>query len=254
MTVRLYAMTCGWITLPRGMFLAGDEGELKVPVPVYLIEHDRGRVVYDSGLSLAVQQDAPGYLGKRGGVFKVAYGPGEEVAARLAALDADAGRVDTLVLSHLHWDHAGGAAQIPNARVVVQGAEWDYAASLDDPFARGYKPDEYDCGHDVRRVDGEHDLFGDGTVVCLPTPGHTPGHQSLRVRLPGGEVVLAGDACYLCKTLDTFQAPVNSWDKDIQLASLKKLRALRDAGARVFYGHDPEFWSTVPHDTRTAIT
>jgi N-acyl homoserine lactone hydrolase len=62
---------------------------------------------------------------------------------------------------------------------------------------------DFDLGHELRLLDGEHDVFGDGSVVCLPMHGHTPGQQSLRLRLDsgGGEVVLTADACYFCQTL-----------------------------------------------------
>src|SRR5262249_6200593 len=118
-----------------------------------------------------------------------------------------------------------------------------------DPDARranAYNTADYDLGHDVRAVDGEHDLFGDGRVVCLPTHGHTPGHQSLRVRLDDREIVLAADACYLRRTLETLHLPGVVHDPDAMLASLRRLRALRDAGARIVYGHDPDDWASVP--------
>jgi len=98
----------------------------------------------------------------------------------------------------------------------------------------------------VPQVDGEQDLFGDGRVICLPTHGHTPGHQSLRVRADNGGVVLAADSCYLRETLDGLQLPAIVHDREEMTRSLRKLRALRDRGVRIVFGHDPEQWSTVP--------
>jgi len=99
----------------------------------------------------------------------------------------------------------------------------------------------------VRRVEGEHDWFGDGSVVCLPTYGHTPGHQSLRVRTEhGGELVLCGDACYLHESLERMHAPGVLADKEDALAVFRRFREMRARGARIMYGHDPEFWKTVP--------
>ena len=89
-------------------------------------------------------------------------------------------------------------------------------------------------------------MFGDGSVVCLPTHGHTPGHQSLRLRLDGGKVVLAADACYFCQTLRERRLPRHVDDIEAMLAALDRLEALERAGARIFFGHDPEFWRTVP--------
>jgi glyoxylase-like metal-dependent hydrolase (beta-lactamase superfamily II) len=89
-------------------------------------------------------------------------------------------------------------------------------------------------------------LFGDGSVSCLPTFGHTAGHQSLRVRLAGGDVVLTADACYLRRTLEELHLPPSMHDREAMLASIHRLRALRDAGARVIFGHDPDAWASVP--------
>src|SRR5262249_29397982 len=115
-----------------------------------------------------------------------------------------------------------------------------------------YDPRDFDHGHDVLEVDGEHDVFGDGRIVCVPTHGHTPGHQSLRVRLDSGpEVVLAADACYLRRTLDELHLPGVVYDRDAMLASLQRLRALRAAGATIVYGHDPDVWPTIPQAPAT---
>lgn len=244
--VRLFALTCGWLTGPMGGFLAGETGRLRVPVPCYLIDHPRGLVLFDSGLHPVAQTNPAARLGSAARVFDVHFHPGEEVAARLAALGIQAGRISYLINSHLHFDHAGGNATIPNACLVVQRREW--AAGFDADLARQNYFDRrnYDLGHEVRQVDGEHDLFGDGRIVCLPTYGHTPGHQALRVRLDDADVVLTGDACYLRRTLEDLHLPSIMYDRDQMLESLQRLRRLRDAGARIVFGHDPDFWATVP--------
>jgi len=245
-TVRLTAFACGWLTGPMGGFLRGEEGRLRVPVPAYLIEHPRGTAVFDTGLHPATQTDPERWLGGLAKIFDVEFAPGEELAARLQAVDVDPTRVDWLVNSHLHFDHVGGNAQLPNSTLVVQRREWEAGADDDLAAANAFDPKEYRTGQNVLQVDGEHDLFGDGSVVCLPTHGHTPGHQSLRVKLPSGDVILAADACYLRRTLEELHLPGICSDPDTMLDSLRRLRALRDAGARIFYGHDPEFWTTVP--------
>ena len=245
--MRLLALTCGWLTGDAGLFAAGATGRLRVPVPCFLIEHPQGLVLFDSGLHAEAATAPEARLGSAASLFAVELAPHEDVGARLAALGVSPGAVRFLVTSHLHFDHTGGHATIPNAALVVQRAEW--TAARDPELARGllYDPANYDLGHEVRCVDGEHDLFGDGRVVCLPTPGHTPGHQSLRVRPDHGpEVVLAADACYLRRTLDELALPAFAWDAEAQRASVLRLRALRAAGARIVPGHDPEAWATVP--------
>ncbi len=247
LTLRLYAMTCGWLTLPRWTFLVGAEGTLHVPVPSYLIDHPKGKLLFDSGLHLATQTDSVGYLGTtRSKRLAIEFKAGDELAARLETMEVDVRDIRYLVNSHLHFDHVGGNAQIPNAALVIQRLEWQAGRDPDLIAAMGYQPSDYDLGHDVIEVVGEHDVFGDGTVVCLPTPGHTPGHQSLRVRLDGGEVVLAGDACYLRESLRDLHLPSFLHDEARLLASLRLLREFAARGARIFYGHDPRFWQGVP--------
>jgi glyoxylase-like metal-dependent hydrolase (beta-lactamase superfamily II) len=244
--MRLHALTCGWLEGALGGFLEGEHGRIRVPVPSFLIEHPRGLVLFDSGLHVDTQHDASGRLGALASFFSVHFAPGEEVAARLAGLGFAAERVDVLINSHLHFDHSGGNAQIPNARLVVQRREWEAGQQPEQIAKQFYTPHDYDLGHAVQLVDGEHDLFGDGRVVCVPTHGHTPGHQSLRLRLDSGEVVLTADACYLRRTLEQLHLPPVVDDAEAMRRSLHHLRALRDAGARLIFGHDPEDWAQVP--------
>jgi glyoxylase-like metal-dependent hydrolase (beta-lactamase superfamily II) len=246
MSIRLHAFTCGWLTGGLGNFLAGERGRIRVPVPCYLVVHPRGTALFDTGLHAGIQRDPAERLGALAPSWTVEFAPGEEVGGRLAALDLAPARVDFVVVSHLHFDHAGGLAQIPNARLVVQRAEWQAGRDSDLVRANFYDPRDYDLGHEILALAGEHDLFGDGSVLCVPTPGHTPGHQSLRVRLPKGDVVLTADACYLRRTLDRLELPPFAHSREQMLASLERLRALESAGARLVFGHDPEQWKSVP--------
>ncbi|MBI5507079.1 MAG: N-acyl homoserine lactonase family protein, partial [Deltaproteobacteria bacterium] len=218
----------------------------KVPVPAFLIEHPRGRVLFDSGLHPDAAVDPVARLGRLSRFFEVDYGAGQDVASRLEAIDVARERVDFLVLSHLHFDHAGGCGLIPDARVVVQRREWEAGGDDDLAASNGFDPRDYRHGHDLLLADGEHDLFGDGRVVCVPTFGHTPGHQSLRVRPEtGGEVVMCADACYLRRNLDEMRLPGVVFDRDAMMASLGALGALRTGGAAMIYGHDPQEWKAV---------
>lgn len=246
MTVKVYAMTCGWVTMPMNSLLEGEEGTLLVPVPSYLIDHPKGTVLFDTGLHSDIFTDKAGYLGKMARWLDVTFHPGEEISARLGALDRDIAKIETVVVSHLHFDHCGGNAQVPNARMIVQAKEWAAGHEADHIRTNGYKTEDYDLGHDVLEIEGEHDVFGDKALLCIPTYGHTPGHQSLLVRAEGGDVVLAGDACYLRQTLEKMWLPRQVHDKAAMLASLEILASLKARGARIFYGHDPDFWKDVP--------
>lgn len=251
--MRVFALTCGWLTSDLGLLLAGEPGRVRLPVPSWVIDHPAGVVVFDTGMHPATQHDPVGRLGNlMARLFTVDFHAGEELAARLAMLGIDALRVPWLVSSHLHFDHTGGNAQLPNARLVVQRREWDAGRNPDVVAKLFYDPKDYDLGHDVLLVDGEHDLFGDGRVVCVPTFGHTPGHQSLRLRLDDGQsILLAADACYFRRTLEHLHLPPSAYDADAMIAALHRMRAWQAEGVRIFFGHDGEFWNGVPQAPAT---
>ena len=244
--IGLYAMTCGWLSCNFDEMLAGAEGRITFPIPAYLIDHPKGLILFDTGLHPHSIDDPHTLVGPLASAFDVRSRPGDDIRSRLEQLDVDAERVRYIVNSHLHFDHTGGNEFIPNARIVVQQTEWEAGRTPELMHANFYNPINYDHGHLVNRIDGEFDLFGDGTVVTIPTFGHTPGHQSLKLKLPSGEIVLAADACYFCQTLDNMHLPSLVYDRAKMVNSLLLLRKLRRNGARIFFGHDPEFWRSVP--------
>lgn len=246
MSVQLYAFTCGWLTIPRAFMLQGEDGLIKVPVPSYLIVHPRGRALFDSGLHAATLADPVAHVGEMLARYHdFHFHPGEEVSARLAAFGLAAGDIDVVINSHLHFDHCGGNGQLPNADILIQRRELEHARAVES--TNGYLLGDWDTGQTLRIVDGEHDVFGDGAVVCLPTHGHTPGHQSLRVRTElGGEFILCGDACYLRDSLEKLRTPGVIADREAALAVFHRLREMQARGATIMYGHDPEFWASVP--------
>jgi N-acyl homoserine lactone hydrolase len=247
MSVKLFALTCGYLTGDLGRLMEGGEGRTELPIPAYLIEHSKGRVLFDTGMHSDCQHDPARRVGQRiTGLFSFHCRSGEEISTRLAAFDRDPAWVDIIVNSHFHFDHVGGNALIPNATMVVQRCEWEAALDPEIAGRHGFNRADFDLGHKIIQIDGEHDLFGDGSVVCLPTHGHTPGHQSLKVRLASGDVVLAADACYFCRALRERRLPQHVYDREAMRASLDELARLEAAGARIFFGHDPEFWRTVP--------
>jgi N-acyl homoserine lactone hydrolase len=247
MSLAVYAFTCGHLTGDFGRLMEGGEGRIRLPIPAYLIEHPKGAALFDTGMHPDCQHDPAARVGERvAGLFEFDYQPGEDIAARLAAFGRDPAKIDLIVNSHFHFDHVGGNALIPNATVIVQRREWDAGMDPDAARRSGFDPRDFDLGHKLRLVDGEHDVFGDGSVVCLPTHGHTPGHQSLKLRLAAGDIVLAADSCYFCRTLRERRLPRFAHDHEAMHASLDRLATLEANGARIFFGHDPEFWQSVP--------
>jgi N-acyl homoserine lactone hydrolase len=253
-SLNVYAFTCGHLTGELGHLMQGGEGRIRLPIPAYLIEHPNGTALFDTGMHPDCQHDPAARLGPRlAGLFEFDYRPDEEIGARLEAIDRDPAKIDLIINSHFHFDHVGGNALIPNATMLVQRHEWDAGMEPDSAAKRGFNPRDFDLGHKLRLLDGEHDVFGDGSVLCLPTYGHTPGHQSLKLRMPGGDIVLAADSCYFCRTLRERRLPRFAYDHEAMLVALDRLEALEKGGARIFFGHDPEFWQTVPQAPQAIV-
>jgi N-acyl homoserine lactone hydrolase len=143
------------------------------------------------------------------------------------------------VLTHLHFDHADGSALLPpSLPVFVQRREWEAGGDPEAVARNFFLPRDYEgLAGQVVLVDGDHDLLGDGLVELLSTPGHTLGHQSVRV---GDDLIIGGDVTHFAAGLDDGRLPLFGDDLDTQLASAERLRALRDAGAEVRPGHDPD--------------
>jgi N-acyl homoserine lactone hydrolase len=241
MSVRLHPMLCGWLETEAKSLLKGEPGQLKIPIPSFLIEHPKGRVVFDTGLHRDLQVNSD-RLGPLGSVFKVSYRAGEDLGSRLRTHDTDPTKVEYLVNSHLHFDHVGGNADLPNARFIVQKKEWEAAADPEKARRNGYNRADFDLGHQLQLVDGEHDLFGDGTVVCVPSYGHTAGHQSLWLKLDSGEYLLTADSCYMRKVLDDMVLPPFADSYAAMREVIERFRRMQSAGTRLIFGHDPSQW------------
>ena len=245
--LRLYAFNCGWFQCRPGYFVAGDEGDyLRGPVPSYLIDHPKGRALFDTGMGVRYRRDLEAALLPNR--FGLQWFEGMDIATRLRAIEIEPASIAWIVNSHLHIDHCGGNAHFPNATMIVQRREWD--AARDNPEPGLYEAIDFDTGQPVRAIDGELDLFGDGSVRIVPTYGHTPGHQSVIVTLAKGEVLLAGDCCYTQRNLDTMVLPKATVDVAAGLITFERLARLRDAGTRILFGHDGRQWATIRENAR----
>ena len=245
MALRLFGCICGQFHSPgAGMAMPGER--VTVPIPFYVLEHPDGVALFDCGLPAAMTDYDDTYRAAlRTQDLDATLTPDETLTSHLERLDIDPGRVNRVVLSHLHFDHAGGLHQLPNATVVVQRQEW--AAGFDDDMAaRYFLPRRFfDLGHPVKLIDGEHDLFGDGTITLHPSFGHTPGHQSMRVRSEQGDHILVGDACYHGGVVETRAFPAYS-DHAAMNRSLDALLAMRGPDTVMVFGHDPAQWGERP--------
>jgi len=241
-TVTVRPLDCGALTADASGMVTGQRGPMRMPVPAYLVEHPKGALVFDTGMhpELLTSKDR---LRKIGPQFELHLDEASLVGNRLAEAGVDPADLPIAVPSHLHFDHGGGIGQLPNARLLLQAKEWE-AGHKESLVAVGiYEPEDFDLGHDKVLLDGEHDVFGDGSVRIVPTPGHTPGHQSLLVE---GRLLLVGDACYCRLALDLDALPMFSPDPDRQLATFGWLREQEQAGIELIFSHDPDQWASLP--------
>lgn len=245
MTPRLFGCVCGQFH-SGGAGLGMEADRVSVPIPFYVVEHPDGVALFDCGLPEAIgNADDPYRLRLNKGGMDSTFEPQEMAGRQLERLDIDPARVRFVVLSHLHFDHAGGLHQIPNATLVVQKREWE--AGFDADISRTYALPKrfFDLGHEVRLIEGEYDLFGDGSAVCIPSYGHTPGHQSLRVKSAAGDHLLIGDACYNRRTFENRQFPGPAL-QDVMNRSMDRLAALSSPETVMVFGHDPDQWGASP--------
>ncbi|WP_226019026.1 N-acyl homoserine lactonase family protein [Novosphingobium sp. FKTRR1] len=245
--LRLFAFNCGWFQCRPGYFIEGDEGDyLRGPVPSYLIDHPKGRALFDTGMGARYRRDCETALPAN--KFGLQWFEGMDIAARLRAIDVDPTSIDWIVNSHLHVDHCGGNVHFPNATAIVQARE--FAVACDRPEPGLYDALDFDTGQPMRTIEGEFDLFGDGSVRIVPTYGHTPGHQSVIVKLTRGDVLLAGDCCYTERNLDTMVLPKATADIEQGRLTLERLSRMRAAGTRILFGHDGRQWATIRENAR----
>jgi N-acyl homoserine lactone hydrolase len=233
---RVTMLDGGAFTSPAGFWRKGEDMERQVrfPVPVYLIEVGEERILIDTGLNPGAAADAAGHYE---GADSIGFFQLEQELPLVDQVDLDS--LTGVILTHLHFDHAGGLALLPDSLpIYVQRREWEAGLDADAVARNFFLPRDYEGAEDrVVLVEGDHDLFGDGSIELLFTPGHTPGHQSVRV---GERLVIGADVTHFAAGLDDHRLPIFGDDLEVQLASAERLRALRDAGAEVRPGHDPD--------------
>jgi glyoxylase-like metal-dependent hydrolase (beta-lactamase superfamily II) len=216
---------------------------LTLPIPCFLIEHpEAGPFLVDTGLHASVAADPAENLGTAAKLlYAIDMQPQDAAPAQVRARGVDPGSIGLVVMTHLHYDHASGATQFPDATFLVERREWEAASR--GGFRQGYHGPHLDPALDWRAIDvgSEADLFGDGSVRLLHTPGHTPGHLSLLLALESGEqLLLTADAAYAQRTLDERLLSLFLADDDAYMSSLDKLIELSRDADHVVCGHDPD--------------
>jgi N-acyl homoserine lactone hydrolase len=275
-TVKLHPLLCGRAMSPTAALLrepgrlawrralglgVGKEGWMPIPIPAFLVEHPgAGLGLIDTGLHPSVAVRPRESFGR---VTILAFrdlqmDAGQALGAQLRERGLEPSAVKTVVMTHLHVDHASGISEFPGATFVVSSAEWK-AASEQGP-THGYVTRQFDHAFDYRLLDFEgtktsapdsfsgfarsFDVFGDGSLRVVYTPGHTFGHMSVVARTASGEVLVAGDAMYLRRTLDDEHLPYRTEDEHLFRRSLREIRQYlqETPDALIIPGHDWEAW------------
>jgi N-acyl homoserine lactone hydrolase len=241
-----------------------ESGLMEIPIPAYLLEHpSAGAVLVDTGMHASLAngggRERARNLGPIGRMMSrhASMRPEQTVAAQLRARGLDAGNIELVVMTHLHFDHASALCDFPNATVLVDEREWK-AAWARGALLNGYSRAQLDPGPSYRTIDFTAasvvsrgpfertvDVFGDGALTLCATPGHTAGHLSLIARLKGGEALLSADAAYTMATIRNGERPWLTHDRTAFEHSLHQIQTYdrENPDALIIPGHDMEAWN-----------
>jgi len=243
--LRLYVFDCGMLRLEtvEDFSVANDETDIRdLSVPCYVIEHEKGRLLWDGGLPSATA-DTDGWQGE-GILLQL----DRTLADQLADINLNMSSFDLMAFSHMHFDHVGVANEVQGAKLIIQKAEYD-AAFADPVTLPGADPALYNKLKDAEKlfITGDHDVFGDGRVRILSAPGHTPGHQVLFIDLANtGPIVLSGDLYHFALSRTDRRVPSFNVDAEATLASMDRVEAfLEEEGATLWIEHELALFETL---------
>lgn len=247
--MKMYAFHCGGEKTLRSVFDPFDEdcgGIIHPPYFFYLIRHPEGDVLFDCGAHPLLTTDPRGRLGDAADLYDIVMSEGDDIVTRLHSLDVDAEGIGHVVQSHLHYDHAGGLEFLAEATVYVQKEELPFAYWPPVYQKDVYVRKDFDDVRNWKALVGEYDIFNDGRLVIFPTPGHTPGHQSMLVKLESETYILAGDAVYDKEKMAHRCLPGLLWNPDAIIASWERIEELqRRHDAKLLVTHDLHWEETV---------
>ena len=228
-----------------------------LPVPAFLVEHPRaGAILIDTGLHPSCATDVSGNMGRAGKfLYEVRMDHDQALRFQLPVRGVEPNAIRVVIMTHLHIDHASAVSEFPGATFVVDAREWEAASA--GSTRQGYHRRQFDHAFDWRELDyaaepvqsfsgfaRSLDLFGDGSVRVVSTPGHTLGHQSVVLRTAGGEVLVVGDAGYTERELRGKAMPLIVHDEHLQGRSRGEIARYREQtpSAVVIPSHDPDLW------------
>jgi N-acyl homoserine lactone hydrolase len=226
--------------------------DITIPVSMWIIDHPKGLIVFDTGNNVAISDGGCKQYWVPGNCdgLKPSQKRDDVIDRQLTKAGFSADQVKIVITSHSHLDHIGNIKMFPKATHVIQKKEL-YQAWWPEKFQRGggvFVMGDFDGparDFNYMELDGDYDLFGDGSVTVISTPGHTLGHQSVRVKLASGKVMaMSQDAIWMKENIDGYPAGLNYSVKDYT-NSVNRLKAIRDIeGADLYFGHDQDQYKT----------
>lgn len=247
-TLSLTRLDCGTVRVNRlNAFsdTAAYPGQSRdLTVGCYLIRHGDQLMLWDLGLPTALKDAAFSTDGDMSATVR------RSLVEQLAELDIKPDDVDVVGVSHFHFDHIGQLPDFPAAKLYIGKRDWDLLTQSEPPAFLDPKPFArwIGGGGTVEPVTRDKDIFGDGRVVMLDMPGHTPGHHVLLVRLAHmGSVLLSGDQAHFQENYDSNGVPEFNTDRAQTLASFDRFKALaKNLGATVIIQHEPRDLAKLP--------
>jgi len=247
----MHILSGGRVRIRKSIFLPeADRSEMiELPVSCVLLRHAQANVLFDTGCHPKVSDD-PMYWGPIGAALQCKYPKEMLLDRQIQGLGYKMDDVKYVVISHLHLDHTGYMHAFPNAKFLIMANELRYAY-WPDPDRRGvFIFDDIVPTRNFNwiELDSDLDMFDDGSLNMLKTPGHTPGECSLYVRLPNRKILLVGDTIHLRAQIDTGATMPLDTDPTQAALSIQRVKALRDLHeATIWISHDPEDWAELPH-------
>jgi N-acyl homoserine lactone hydrolase len=245
--MKMHLLSGGRLRMRKSIFMPdADKSEIiELSVPCALLRHAQGNVLFDTGCHPSVAEQAEARWGGLARLMTPIMAPGENVVNALGTVGLTCDDIDAVVCSHLHPDHCGCNTFFKRASFIIHHKEVE-AARAEGAQTQGYIAAEWEQGAPIDMIAGQRDVFGDGRIVLVPLPGHTPGTTGALVRLDrSGEFFLASDTVSFRSTLDTGVVPKNTWNADALVKSLGEIRRIENAGAKVICGHDATQWTSL---------
>jgi glyoxylase-like metal-dependent hydrolase (beta-lactamase superfamily II) len=242
--MKLQFISAGRLRLKKSIYdRSADRSEtFEAPVSSALIRHKQGNVLFDTGCHPSVVEHGEERWGSLMKVMTPVMGAQDTLLPNLACVGINPDDIDVVVNSHFHPDHCGCNEFFRKATIIAHTKEIE-AAKAPGAETAGYLRADWDHGQKADAVDGERDLFGDGKLVLIPLPGHTPGTLGASVNLDrDGSFLLVSDAVSLRANLDADTVPRNTWNAEALLKSFAEIRRVEKSGATIVCGHDDAQW------------